>query len=310
MLRGEMPGEDGPPDGGRVLEDRTAFWVTDVLSDDAARAYAFGRGGSLEFPFPVAAKTGTSQAYHDNWTVGFTRDVTVGVWVGNFDRAPLRSSSGVTGAAPIFHDVLLAAQRRVGGGLPTGAETVVPRPSDLVPRAVCALSGRPATPFCPRVETEWLPVSRPLKDCAWHQRRQGRVAVSWPPVYRAWARARGLLDPTAPPADGASDGGAGSRPRHAALASPRRAPSALDIVNPPAGAVYLRDPTLRDEYQTLPLRATGDGRGGVLRWEVDGRAVGSAPLEGALAWPLAKGPHVVAVSDRLGRRAETTIEVR
>ena len=54
-----------------------------------AREFIFGRGGSLEFPFPVAVKTGTSQAYHDNWTIGYTRDVTVGVWVGNFDRTPL-----------------------------------------------------------------------------------------------------------------------------------------------------------------------------------------------------------------------------
>src|SRR5439155_1416537 len=85
---------------GRALEERlvsarTAFWITDILSDDDARAYAFGRGGSLEFPFAVAAKTGTSQAYHDNWAIGYTRAVTVGVWVGNFDRTPLVGSSGV-----------------------------------------------------------------------------------------------------------------------------------------------------------------------------------------------------------------------
>lgn len=71
----------------------------------------------LEFPFPVAVKTGTSQAYHDNWTIGYTREVTVGVWVGNFDRSPLTNSSGVTGAGPIFHAVMLAAQRRVAGHL-------------------------------------------------------------------------------------------------------------------------------------------------------------------------------------------------
>src|SRR6185503_9244152 len=77
----------------RIVSQRAAFWVTDILSDDEARAYVFGRGGSLEFPFTVAAKTGTSQAYRDNWTVGYTADVTVGVWVGNFDRAPLQNSS-------------------------------------------------------------------------------------------------------------------------------------------------------------------------------------------------------------------------
>src|SRR5262249_11166274 len=54
----------------RVLSLRTAFWISDILADDEARAYVFGRGGSLEFPFTVAAKTGTSQAYHDNWAIG------------------------------------------------------------------------------------------------------------------------------------------------------------------------------------------------------------------------------------------------
>ena len=97
------------------MSERAAFWITDILSDPDAREFVFGRGGSLDFPFPVAVKTGTSEGYRDNWTVGYTREVTVGVWVGNFDRTPLRNSSGVTGAGPIFHGVMLAAERRVAG---------------------------------------------------------------------------------------------------------------------------------------------------------------------------------------------------
>ena len=98
-------------EGRRVISPLAAHWVADILSDAGARAYAFGTGGSLDFPFAVAAKTGTSQAYRDNWCVGFTREVTVGVWVGNFDRKELTGSSGVTGAGPIFHDVMLAARK-------------------------------------------------------------------------------------------------------------------------------------------------------------------------------------------------------
>ena len=98
------------------MSPRAAFWITDILSDSQAREFIFGRGGSLEFPFPVAVKTGTSQAYHDNWTIGYSRHVTVGVWVGNFDRKPLRDSTGVTGAGPIFHAVMLAAEQRADAG--------------------------------------------------------------------------------------------------------------------------------------------------------------------------------------------------
>src|SRR5207247_11307043 len=142
----------------QVSSPRTAFWITDILSDPDARAYTFGRGNHLEFPFPVAAKTGTSQAYHDNWTIGYTRDVTVGVWVGNFDRTPLRNSSGVTGAGPIFHAVMLAASRR-------SAAPIADRPPTLERRPICLLSGLRPSPSCPTVGDEWVPSDAPVRFC-------------------------------------------------------------------------------------------------------------------------------------------------
>lgn len=163
----------------RILSPRTAFWITDILSDEHAREFIFGSGGSLDFPFPVAAKTGTSQAYHDNWTVGYTRDVTVGVWVGNFDREALRNSSGITGAAPIFHDVMLAAA-------PASAQSIVDAPADLEQQPVCALSGARPSIHCPAVETEWLPVANRVEFCSWHQ----HDAVELPSEYRGTTAAR------------------------------------------------------------------------------------------------------------------------
>ena len=90
---------------------RLAAVLGDVLADDAARSSAFGRQSVLELPFPVAVKTGTSKGFRDNWTVGYTREITVAVWVGNFDGRPLRGSSGVTGAGPLFREAMLAAMR-------------------------------------------------------------------------------------------------------------------------------------------------------------------------------------------------------
>ncbi len=97
--------------GRRVIEENTATLLTDILSDPHARMAAFGDQNALEFPFPVAAKTGTSKGYRDNVTVGYTRDVTVAVWVGNFDGSPMEDVSGITGAGPLFHDVMEAATR-------------------------------------------------------------------------------------------------------------------------------------------------------------------------------------------------------
>ena len=180
--------------GRRVLvSPRTAFWITDILLDPEARAFIFGRGGHLEFPFPVAVKTGTSQAYHDNWTIGYTRNVTVGVWVGNFDRTPLRDSTGVTGAGPIFHAVMLAAERRTRAiGMPDALDASGP-PAGTGQRDICALSGMIANAWCPTHQREWLP---PGEDaaCSWHHLSDEGLLVVWPPEYRVWARAHGLLD--------------------------------------------------------------------------------------------------------------------
>ena len=187
----------------RLVSSRTAFWIGDILSDSEAREFIFGRGGSLDLPFPAAVKTGTSQAYHDNWTIGYTRDVTVGVWVGNFDRTPLRNSSGVTGAAPIFHSVMLAAQARMSGAT---RELLTPGEAALEPREICALSGMTPNAWCPSRRNEWLPREphgpHGVLPCSWHHLTDEGLQVAWPAAFRQWARKERLADdgPIAGPA--------------------------------------------------------------------------------------------------------------
>ena len=172
----------------RVVSERTAFFLTDILSDAEARAYVFGRGGYLEFPFVVAAKTGTSQAYHDNWAIGFTRDVTVGVWVGNFDRSPLANSSGVTGAGPIFHHVMIAAVERARGRVPLDEfEPLQTPPADVRRAEVCALSGLTPNAACPRRTSDWVPSGAEPPQCTWHHASDEGLITVWPEEYREWA---------------------------------------------------------------------------------------------------------------------------
>ena len=285
----------------RLVSPRTAYWIGDILSDPEAREFIFGRGGSLEFPFPVAVKTGTSQAYHDNWTVGYTREVTVGVWVGNFDRAPLRGSSGVTGAGPIFHAVMLAAQRRAGGTSSAFADAALAAPPEgLVDREICVLSGMPANPWCPSKRVEHVPAGSDTAPCSWHHEGEDGLRTEWPAEYREWARSAGLVSPPAPAR-------AAITVHHAGSVSGSR--PALAIASPPSGATYLIDPTLRREFQTLPLRAVAE-RPGRVEWHVDGRSLGSASSEAALAWPLTAGTHEISVRDALGRSAVTRVTVR
>ena len=292
----------------RLVSPRSAFWITDILSDPESREFVFGRGGNLELPFPVAVKTGTSQSFHDNWTIGYSRRVTVGVWVGNFDRTPLRNSSGVTGAGPIFHAVMLAAERRLGGSATAfTSEAIARAPSTAVEREICALSGQTANAWCPIRRHDSVPAESPDVPCSWHHQSDEGLLTFWPAEYRQWARERGL--------DTASR--AAGRPAVARVESvgadvPVRpvAPAApLAIVSPPDGATYLIDPTLRRAYQTLPLRVASAG-GGPIEWRVSGQLVGAAPADTGLEWPLAPGTHRIEARDIRGRTTAATVVVR
>lgn len=86
-----------------------ASWelVTSILADRYARAEAFGVGSVIDMPFPVAVKTGTSSGYRDTWTVGYTPEYTVAVWVGNFSGAPMQRIAGVSGAGPLWNRIML-----------------------------------------------------------------------------------------------------------------------------------------------------------------------------------------------------------
>lgn len=292
-----------------LVSERTAFWITDVLSDPEARAYAFGRGGSLEFPFPVAVKTGTSQAYRDNWTIGYTREVTVGVWVGNFDREPLRSSSGVAGAGPIFHSVMMAAVQRMRGHVTIDDQPLMPAPSGVAHARICALSGMRANAWCPMQATEWVAAEAEALPCSWHHHADEGLLTIWPERYRTWARDQGLLDDrdrSSPSPTLAASGEGASAARVAAVARSREA---LEIVNPTAEAIYLIDPTLRAEFQTLPLRASGV-RGGEVAWSIDGIEAGRSSSDEPFHWPLALGSHTITARDARGRTAEVSILVR
>lgn len=89
-----------------LIPSKIVSQITDILSDNFARIPAFGEDSALNFNYPVAVKTGTSRNFRDNWTFGYTPLRTVGVWVGNSDASAMINSSGVTGAAPLFHSVM------------------------------------------------------------------------------------------------------------------------------------------------------------------------------------------------------------
>ncbi|MGA8533876.1 MAG: penicillin-binding protein 1C [Candidatus Tumulicola sp.] len=123
--------------------------IGDILADPHARAKSFGIHSVLEMPFPAAVKTGTSSDFRDTWTVGFTRDYTVGTWVGNFDGSPMRGISGVSGAGPLWNRIMLHLHER-----DEPAPFDAPRGFVRVP--ICATTGHAARSDCPAVVDEWV----------------------------------------------------------------------------------------------------------------------------------------------------------
>ncbi len=130
-----------------VLDEKTAYIITDILKDNQARAPAFGINSPLHVPFEMAAKTGTSKDYKDNLALGYTPRWTIGVWVGNFDSSSMQKVSGITGAGPILHDVALAVQAKY----PSAGFTM---PSGMRRAVVCNQTGLLASPACTHTHEE------------------------------------------------------------------------------------------------------------------------------------------------------------
>ena len=126
----------------QAVSPAAAFQVTDILSDNAARTPMFGAASPLKLSRPAAAKTGTTDDFRDNWTVGYLRPLVTGVWAGNTDGHPMKKVSGIAGAAPIWHDfmegVLADPALRQTLGLPDdpAAWQFIP-PADVEQRSDC-----------------------------------------------------------------------------------------------------------------------------------------------------------------------------
>lgn len=139
-----------PPAGDQVISPEHAYLMTSILSDNNARTPAFGANSVLNLPFPVAVKTGTTNDFRDNWTLGYTPDLVVGTWIGNADYTPMIHSTGVSGAAPIWAAFFKQAETDLTGGHPTPFT----RPAGIVERVVCELSGTEPSQWCPTQHNE------------------------------------------------------------------------------------------------------------------------------------------------------------
>ncbi|MEA3338651.1 MAG: transglycosylase domain-containing protein [Chloroflexota bacterium] len=170
------------PESREILSPQLAYLMNSILSDRRARWAGMGMNNALELSNdrPAAAKTGTTNDFRDAWTVGYTPQLAVGVWVGNSDNSEMKNLPGLRGASPIWHAVMEYALQD---------EEIVPftRPDGLIERAVCAVSGKLPGPNCPTVNELFIPGAEPTEHCHMHQtfsvnRETGRLCtVHTPP---------------------------------------------------------------------------------------------------------------------------------
>jgi penicillin-binding protein 1C len=118
--------------GKKVLPPEVAYIISDILADNNARTIEFGSNSELRInKYRVSVKTGTTNDFRDNWTIGYTPSVLVAVWVGNNDHTPMSGiASGITGAAPIWHDIM--------SHMLIGKKPEIPqKPANIISKYIC-----------------------------------------------------------------------------------------------------------------------------------------------------------------------------
>jgi membrane peptidoglycan carboxypeptidase len=129
------------PAGTQALDPGHAYLMQSILSDKVARIPEFGENSPISPPYPAGAKTGTTNDFRDNWTMGFTTEIAVGVWVGNTDNTPMYNVTGVTGAGPIWRGIMDGATQ----WYPPREFTA---PPGVFPQTVCVDDGAVPSEYC------------------------------------------------------------------------------------------------------------------------------------------------------------------
>lgn len=158
----------------QLIDDDHAFLISDILSDNGARTPAFGANSILNLPFTAAVKTGTTNDFRDNWTLGYTPEIAVGVWIGNADYSPMKNISGVSGAGPLWNSIMQKAIEQYAGGSPAPFS----RPESIKQYEICRVSGTLPSDKCSLRRTEIFAENQPPEDSS-HDLWQEIAVDTW-----------------------------------------------------------------------------------------------------------------------------------
>jgi len=264
-----------PTDPVPIVDAGQAYLITDILSDDEARAETFGLNSPLKLSRPAAAKTGTTDDYRDSWVIGYTPDLVTGVWVGNSDGTPMRDVVSAQAAGAIWHEYMEDAL----AGVPPHPFN---RPANVITREVCKLSGLLPTPECPeKIQASFVPEDFPNRPDDLYRRedvckvngklatdlvpanaRESRVYVVFSPPDTDWGPRNGY---PAPPAQRCDDVYKGVKVAEIDAPNPE---------TPVSGTVQVIGSAMLDDFHHLDLEVGAGPNPTVWSKITDGRTEG------------------------------------
>ncbi len=272
-----------------------AYLITDILADPLARIPGFGEKNPLVLSFPAAVKTGTTTDWHDNWTVGYTPQTTVGVWVGNNDNHPMIRLTGITGAAPIWNQFF----EEIHKGQPAVTFT---KPAGIVQTTICKTDGLLPGDLCrEQMEEKFIAGTEPKQESQIYKQvlidtRNNlpagmdcpkkylvtKVLIDYPPQVYGWAVDNGL---TVIPRD--------SSPLCSQQANTNSASTYVNIIFPKNNSVFQSAAgVVKNQLIDLSVNTSGDVTG--VNWYIDGKLYKYTNTYPFLsAWPPTPGDHVI-----------------
>ena len=282
--------------GNRHVQERKIFSpescsiIANILSDSSARLLEFGGSGLLDFPVQTAVKTGTSTDYRDAWAIGFNYAYTVGVWMGNLDYRPMDEITGSRGPALILRSVFHELNQNQ-----KTSPLFLSR--SLQPVRICALSGKPASPDCLHVITEWFRKEHmPQEPCNWHQREGEVIVTRLPYQYHEWIENSGQY-PLGSDFPMLSDDGMRTRGRH----RPQQGQKVMDeaehgffISQPVPGLHVALDPRIPDGLERFPFTIKAPCPIERVEWFLNNKRLATTgPDIDRYLWNPRRGPHTV-----------------
>lgn len=293
----------------RLFSSEAAFIITEILTrherPDLPTAWEF----TLNLP-KVAWKTGTSYGHKDAWSVGFTPDLTIGVWVGNFSGKGVPELVGADAAAPLLFDLFNA----FGGPQASGWFEM---PPGLGVRSVCALSGMPVSDICPAaIEEFYIPGVSPSTKCTIHQKiaidkltghslcphcRQNRdfeekIFARWPSKLATWMARNGY------PID--------KIPSHLPQCTSLVHGAPPSIRSPSADCDYVLREGVDPEFQKILLDASVANDVRKIYWFFDGTLLHTCSPKDKVFYLPTPGRHKLVCMDELGRSTEISLNVK